>query len=81
MGDEGLGRKLGVWGKDRILGEGGKFNAKDYYCLQCYLEGKFVQATSFWPCIDPDIKSYPYCSGCIRKRQYDLLIQLSEREG
>lgn len=23
-----------------------------------------AQAVCFWPCIDPDIKSYPYCDQC-----------------
>lgn len=37
-------------------------HAKDEKCSVC---GK--QAVAFYPCIDPDIPSYPYCADCLEK--------------
>ena len=42
--------------------------AKDCKCCLC---GK--PAVAFWPCIDPDIPSEPYCRKCLdkmKKRNY-----------
>jgi len=62
-----LTAKLGIWGKDKIVREDGKCYAEDYYCVKCY-KGKIeTRAKSFWPAIDPDIPSYPYCGDCKMK--------------
>ena len=42
--------------------------AKDCKCCKC---GK--QAVAFYPVIDPDIPSYPYCADCL----YDAMIELA----
>ena len=36
--------------------------ASDCKCVEC---GK--QAVAFYPCIDPDIPSHPYCADCLEK--------------
>jgi hypothetical protein len=33
-------------------------------------------AVAFWPFIDPDIPSYPYCRKCLDKAMGELLRQL-----
>jgi len=38
------------------------------------------QAVAFWPCIDPDIQSHPYCRECLDKAQVELLIKLQEMD-
>ena len=43
--------------------------AKECSCCKC---GK--QAIAFYPCIDPDIPSYPYCADCL----YDAMIELAK---
>lgn len=45
--------------------------AKDYKCCVC---GK--QAEVFWPVMDPDIPSNPYCRECVNKEKAKLLIEL-----
>lgn len=45
--------------------------ASDCKCVVC---GK--QAVAFWPCIDPDIQSYPYCRKCLDKAKNELLIEI-----
>lgn len=45
--------------------------ASDHKCIVC---GK--QAVSFWPCIDPDIPAYPYCSQCLDKERHKAMIEL-----
>ena len=40
--------------------------AKDCKCCVC---GK--QAVAFYPVIDPDIPSYPYCADCLEKAMVD----------
>ena len=47
-----------------------KVYAKDCKCCIC---GK--QAVAFWPCIDPDIKSYPYCQKCLDDAKLKLMIE------
>lgn len=47
--------------------------AKDYKCSEC---GE--QAVAFWPCVDPDIKSYPWCRKCLDKEKNKLLIKIAE---
>lgn len=44
--------------------------AKDYKCCVC---GK--QAEVFWPVMDPDIPSHPYCKECVKEEQMKLLIE------
>ena len=41
--------------------------AKDCKCCVC---GK--QAVAFYPCIDPDIPSYPYCADCLEKAMIEV---------
>lgn len=47
--------------------------AKDEKCSICS-----SQAVAFWPCIDPDIQSFPYCRECLDKQQTKLLIEMCE---
>lgn len=32
----------------------------------------------FWPCLDPDIPTHPYCRKCLTKEQAKLLIELNK---
>lgn len=34
------------------------------------------QAVAFWPCIDPDIPSHPYCRKCLDKAKRELLMAI-----
>ena len=45
--------------------------ASDCKCCKC---GK--QAVAFWPVIDPDIPSYPYCRECLDKAKLRAMIDL-----
>lgn len=48
---------------------------------KCCLCGK--QAVAFWPVIDPDIPSNPYCRECLDKMKIQTLIKVfgkSEKE-
>jgi hypothetical protein len=47
--------------------------AKDYKCCVC---GK--QAEVFWPCVDPDIESSPYCKKCSRDQHIKLMVAMSD---
>ena len=47
--------------------------ASECKCCEC---GK--QAVAFWPNIDPDIPSYPYCRKCLDKIKMDILEQFAE---
>lgn len=47
--------------------------AKDEKCCVC---GK--QAVAYWPNIDPDIPSYPYCRECLDKAKRELMVMLQE---
>ena len=40
---------------------------------KCIVCGK--QAVAFWPCIDPDIPSQPYCRECLNKAKMKVLIE------
>jgi len=44
--------------------------ASECKCCQC---GK--QAVAFWPVIDPDIPSNPYCQECLDKAKMRVLIE------
>lgn len=70
-----LDKKLGVWGKDKIIRDN-KFYAVDYYCVRCYGENKRIGAEKFWPNVDVDIESFPYCKRCIDDLNSELLISL-----
>ena len=48
-------------------------HAKDYKCSDC---GK--QAEVFFPCVDPDIPSYPYCKKCANERKMKLIMKLKQ---
>ena len=51
--------------------ENGLVKASDCKCCEC---GE--PAVAFWPVIDPDIPSYPYCRKCLDKVKQELMIQL-----
>lgn len=53
-------------------------HANDCKCVEC---GK--QAVAFWPVIDPDIPSHPYCRKCLDKAKAEMLVHAfgySEKE-
>ena len=56
-----------------------KTYAKDCKCIEC---GK--QAVAFYPVVDPDIPSYPYCCKCLDKAKNKLtkavMDMLNKRE-
>jgi NAD-dependent SIR2 family protein deacetylase len=43
--------------------------ASDCKCIKC---GQ--QAVAFWPVIDPDIPSHPYCRKCLDKEKLKAMI-------
>ena len=45
--------------------------ASECRCCKC---GK--QAVAFWPVVDPDIPSYPYCRECLDKEKTELMTRL-----
>ena len=45
--------------------------ASDCKCCEC---GK--QAVAFWPVIDPDIPSHPYCRKCLDKAKSELMLKM-----
>ncbi len=47
--------------------------AKEHKCYDCN-----AQAVAFWPVVDPDIPSYPYCRKCLDVRKHRLMKQLLE---
>lgn len=50
-----------------------KIQASDCKCCEC---GK--PAVCFWPVIDPDIPSHPYCRECVTERQISLVLKMQE---
>lgn len=38
------------------------------------------QAVAFWPCIDPDIPSLPYCRKCLDKEKAEMLRRIFKNE-
>jgi len=42
-------------------------------CCKC----KKRQAVAFWPCIDPDIPSHPYCQVCLHVVNAELFFALA----
>lgn len=47
-------------------------HAKDKKCIKCS-----KQAEVFFPVVDPDIPSDPYCRECADKARLELMIKLS----
>lgn len=45
--------------------------ASECKCVEC---GK--QAVAFWPVIDPDIPSHPYCRKCLDKAKSEIIHKL-----
>jgi hypothetical protein len=45
--------------------------ASDCKCCVC---GK--PAVAFWPCIDPDIPSEPYCRKCLDKAKAEVIMAI-----
>lgn len=48
-------------------------HAKDEKCCEC---GE--QACCYWPVIDIDIPSHPYCRSCVDTAKNELLIKLMD---
>ncbi len=46
--------------------------ASELQCCVCEVK----QAVAFWPCIDPDIPSHPYCRECLDDAQTRVLTKL-----
>ena len=49
----------------------GKQKASDCKCIKCK-----EPAVAFYPMIDIDIKSYPYCRECLEKAKLEMMIAL-----
>ena len=45
--------------------------ASDCKCCECG-----APAVAFWPCIDPDIPSHPYCRKCLDKEKAKLIMEI-----
>jgi hypothetical protein len=75
-----LKEKLSVWGKDKIVRKDGEINVSDYYCVKCLGKNKKVPATQFWPCIDPDIKNYPYCAKCVQELEMEIFLEMEKNK-
>ena len=52
-----------------------KVKASDCKCCKC---GK--QAVAFWPVIDPDIPSHPYCRKCLNYEKLKALTNIMGAE-
>jgi hypothetical protein len=35
-------------------------------------------SVAYWPAIDPDIESFPYCRKCLDREKMKLLIEMEE---
>ena len=46
---------------------------------KCCICGK--QAVAFWPVIDPDIPSNPYCRKCLNKEKIKALVEIMDWTG
>lgn len=44
-----------------------KKKASDYTCVECS-----KPAVAFYPCVDPDIPSHPYCADCLEKAMVSM---------
>jgi len=47
--------------------------ASDCKCVKC---GEIAYA--FWPVVDPDIPSYPYCKKCLEEQKLKLWLDLDK---
>ena len=47
--------------------------ASDCKCCKCNRK-----AVAFWPVIDPDIPSNPYCRTCLDKAKFWLILELQK---
>ena len=47
--------------------------ATDCKCIEC---GQ--QAVAFWPVVDPDIPSHPYCRKCLDDAKARMIIKLDK---
>ena len=45
--------------------------ASDCKCCECG-----APAVAFWPCIDPDIPSHPYCRKCLDMAKAKLMAEI-----
>lgn len=45
--------------------------ASDCVCVECG-----DQAVAFWPVVDIDIPSHPFCRKCLDKNKFELLLKL-----
>ena len=48
--------------------------ACEFKCRKCTDR----QAVAFWPCIDPDIPSHPYCQECLDEIKREMLISMAD---
>ena len=46
---------------------------------QCCVCGQ--AAVAYWPVIDPDIPSHPYCRECLDKAKLELMMRINKRKG
>lgn len=49
--------------------------ASECKCCKCG-----AQAVAFWPVIDPDIPSHPYCRKCLDKAKMEVLVKIYGEE-
>ena len=49
--------------------------ATDCKCIKC---GQ--QAVVFYPVVDPDIPSNPYCRECLEKAKMEMMIKMFEKK-
>lgn len=47
--------------------------ASQHKCIEC---GQ--QAEAFWPSIDPDIPTFPYCNKCLDDIRTRMIIELDK---
>ena len=48
-----------------------KMKASECKCCEC---GK--QAVAFWPIVDPDIPSFPYCRKCLDEAKEKMIVEI-----
>lgn len=46
-------------------------HASELDCIECGAE-----AEVFWPVVDPDIPSSPYCRTCVERAKHNLMVKL-----
>lgn len=49
------------------------YYARDKKCIMC-----MRRAVAFWPVIDPDIRSNPYCRKCLDDAKTRVLLQMAK---